>query len=217
MALDYKSSLSRYRRYLQSVHSQPLWAASMWVVLSLILLIILMVLALRPTLVTISTLLGQIQQQKEISQKLEDKTLSVTTALKTLDSVKEKLPLLDEALPDDANWEDLVSEVESIATGGGIVIKSITVDKIPKALVVQTDPAKQPTEKPLMPEGVIGVKFELKGSGTYEQIRNTVSAIEKMSRLVIFKEVIISLNKEGGLELTITAEVGYLPKINSQV
>ena len=67
----------------------------MWVVLSLILLIILMVLALRPTLVTISTLLGQIQQQKEISQKLDDKTLSVTTALKTLDSVKEKLPLLD--------------------------------------------------------------------------------------------------------------------------
>jgi len=63
-----------------------------------------------------------------------------------------------------------------------------------------------------------GILFRLlKGSGTYEQIRNTVSAIEKMSRLVIFKEVIISLNKEGGLELTITAEVGYLPKINSQV
>ena len=52
MALQYKNSLARYRKYLQVVQSQPLFVASLWVILSLLLVILLVVMAIRPTLVT---------------------------------------------------------------------------------------------------------------------------------------------------------------------
>jgi Tfp pilus assembly protein PilO len=203
MALDYKSSLSRYRRYLQSVQSQPMWTASMWVVLSLILMIVLVVLALRPTLVTISTLFGQIKQQTEIARKLDEKIMSVRKATDALEAVREKIPLLEEALPESPKWETLVTTLESIIAEQGMTTTSITVDKI-----------SQPTEaeKSVMPAGVLPVKFLLVGNGSYEQIRGTIERVEKMGRLVLFRNIVISQNKDGSLGLALDGVVGYLPE-----
>ena len=55
--LDYRSSLLHYRRYLSVVQKRPILRASLFLILSLILLIILVATALRPTLVTIAGLL----------------------------------------------------------------------------------------------------------------------------------------------------------------
>jgi Tfp pilus assembly protein PilO len=174
-----------------------MWAASMWVVLSLMLLIVLLVLALRPTLVTISALMGQIKQQAEISKKLDSKIVTVRKALDALESIQDKIPLLETALPKEPKWEVLTHEVETIAKTEGMTIASITVDKIP-------------ADKQVVPVGVIPVRFSLIGSGDYDQVYKTIVKIEKMGRLVIIRNVTMVQNKEGGINMTLEGEVGFL-------
>src|SRR3989304_6607354 len=119
MALDYKSSLSRYRRYLQMVQSRPLLATSLWVILSLVLLIVLLVLALRPTLITIADLVSKINQQREISVKLDDQILAVQGALTSLQGARDQLYLLDLGLPKEAAWDELAVNLQGMASGSG--------------------------------------------------------------------------------------------------
>ena len=210
MALSYQSSLGRYRRYLQVVQNKPLWAASLWVILSLILLIVLIVLALRPTLITISSLIGQINQQQAISKQLDDKILKVSTALKNMDAVKDQVPLLDKAIPKDTQWDDLTLDLEKIATDSGLEATSVTIEKIPLVLNEPTTTNGTPI-KILVPNGVLPIRFTLTASGEYDQIRKCISEIENMSRVVMISNVIIDTNKDGGLDLTVSGQAAYLP------
>jgi Tfp pilus assembly protein PilO len=209
MALDYKSSLGRYRRYLQLVQTQPLWAASMWVIMSLVLLIVLVILALRPTLVTISGLFGELRQQKEISAKLDEKILKVRRAIDEMESVKNDLPLLQQILPEQADWDILADDLYKAATESGLDILSISVEKIPLSpseIVVDQQQAK-----PLMPQGLISIRFSIAAKGNEQQIRNTILALQEMKRLILFSDVSIEEDKDGRLNLNASGEVGYIP------
>jgi tetratricopeptide (TPR) repeat protein len=80
--LQYKNSLSRYRKYLQTVQNQPLLKASLFLILSLVLVIILIATALQPTLTTIADLIGQISKQKTLEQKMDAKISALQEAQK---------------------------------------------------------------------------------------------------------------------------------------
>lgn len=212
MALDYKSSLSRYRRYLQLVQSRPLWTASLWVILSLILLIALLILALRPTLVTISGLVGQIKQQGEISQKLEEKMMTVQKALEELDAISPKMPLLDEVLPKESEWNILAARLEKIATESGLQVTSIVIDKIPIALNEPVPTGGPRLVKSEMPKEILALKFIISASGEYTQMRKMVLDLENLRRVIVLSSVLIDTNKEGVLVVTINGEAGFVPE-----
>ena len=211
MALNYKSSLSRYRRYLQMVQSRPLLATSMWVILSLILLIVLVVLALRPTLITIADLVSKINQQNEVSDRLEEKMLMVQQATANLDMARDRLYLLDIALPKEALWNELSSNLIGMATSSGVNIENITVNKIPLTPDEQSG-TKQTGVSVSMPEGIIPVRFMVIAKGTNEQIEKLVELVENTKRVSIINMMQIQLTKEGDYQINIQAETGYLPE-----
>ncbi len=192
------------------VQSQPLWAASLWVILSLILLIVLLVLALRPTLVTIADLLGKIKQQRQVSKQLEDKIFTVQKALANLEAVNDKLYLLEEAAPKEARWSEFADGLAATATESGVTLENILINKIPMT----------PTEKPgkqeltvvsYMPNGIIPVRFTLGVRGDYDKLRPIVEKLEKKRRIIIIDRVQIEPAKEGGWRMTLQGETGYLP------
>jgi len=210
MALNYKNSLSRYRRYLQVVQTRPLLATSLWVILSLILLIALLVLALRPTLVTIADLVSKISQQQEVSQRLEEKMLAVQQASTNLNNVRDKLYLLDLGLPKEAEWNELASELQGMATSSGLSLDNIVISKIPMSPDELTT-SKQEKVVISTPKGILPVRFSLTAIGSYEQIRVLVEKVEKMQRVCIINRMQIDTTKEGDLKVNIQAETGYLP------
>ena len=108
MALSYKGGLSRYRRYLQLLQEKPLWGASLYVVLTLILILTMLVFALRPTLITISGLLGQTKKLQETSDRMNHKIAEVQKAAEALDLARDRMGLLDEALPAKPLWSEWV-------------------------------------------------------------------------------------------------------------
>ncbi|GEM_PF-4171136 len=116
--LDYKNSLTQYRRYLTAVREQPMFAASLWLVLSLVLVIVLVSAALRPTLVTIASLLGEIGQQSEVERKLDKKIAAVTAAQAVYLKNESRLSALDEALPVGKKYAAWAQRIEGLAAVG---------------------------------------------------------------------------------------------------
>lgn len=210
MALNYKSSLSRYRRYLQVVQSQPLFATSLWVIFSLVLLIVLLVLALRPTLITIADLMSKIQQQREISARLEDQILVVQEALTNLGGVRDQVYLLDLGLPKDALWDKLAENLYGMASVSGVTLEDVIVNKVPLTPSELVE-KKQESIKTSTPRGIFPIRFTVVANGDYEQVKKMVELVEKMGRVSIINSMKIETPKEGGFKVTIQAETGYLP------
>ena len=174
-ALDYKNSLVRYRRYLQSAQEQPMFKASLFLVLSLLLIIVLVVVALKPTLVTIASLWGEIKQQREVEKKLDKKISALIVGQQLLLENEERLALLDEALPAAAQYGKWGKRMESLASQSGVKITVILED-----------------EK----------KFTITAEGPYAQLRLFLGRVENLRRLMTIENMQIT-QKSSILNMTI--------------
>ncbi|MBI2008361.1 type 4a pilus biogenesis protein PilO [Candidatus Amesbacteria bacterium] len=195
MALDYKNSLTRYRRYLQVAQQQPWMRANLYVILSLALVIILLISALRPTLITIAGLLGQINQNQKIERALDEKIGVVQQAEEVLQRVEPQLEIIDEAVPSDVMWGKFAQEVGQLATGSGIRLESVVMNPI---------------------EGGDGGKlvmwnFTVSGDGGYANAKKFVDELEKMRRVVVVTTVDMLKTGEGEVTLSLAGKFGFLP------
>jgi len=218
MALDYKSSLARYRRYVQLVAEKPLLQASLFVIFSLVLMIVLLVLALRPTLVTIAGLVGEIRQQKSLSDQLNEKILKVQEASAILSQNRQRLEVLDEAVPDRPMWLNMAEAVQSTASVSGLVVVDMEMGpiQISGSEPVTTKPKDQNAvaEESPMPVGVAGISFEMTATGDYGQIRQFLATLENLKRIVLLSEARIYKGDAGLLTVTVKGDVGYAQKRN---
>lgn len=200
MALDYKSSLSRYRKFLTAARQQPLWQASFVLILSLILLTVLLLFVLRPTLITISSLLGQINSQQQIAQKLDAKIASLQQAQTLLNSIRPKLVHLDNSLPTTADLGVWAQAVETIASGSGVVITTFTLSNIPLSDIATSAGQLSNLTK---------IDFNISANGDYAQLVSFVDTLEKLPRLAILTSVQISRQIDGRLNLTTVGNINF--------
>jgi len=127
-----------------------------------------------------------------------------------LEELRNRLYLLDMALPKEALWNELSSSLVGMATLSGTALDSIVINKVPLSPDEQPS-TKQNTETTSMPKGIIPMKFTVVARGETEKIGNLVELIERMRRINILNMVQISLTKEDNYQVTINAEAGYLP------
>lgn len=214
MGLNYKSSLARYRRYLLMLEENATWRASLFAILSLILILVMILFALRPTVLAISELLIQIREQEALSQKLAAKIENVRVAGELLSGQSEKMKLLDQALPKDPRWMDWIKGFEEAATESGVKINSAQVGPINikgEFIATPTPPAQTQTTLKL-PSGLGKIEFAISATGTYEQTRKFTEILEKKRRLAVIEEVGYSKEKEGGITTSLRGWIGYTPE-----
>lgn len=211
MALNYKGGLSRYRRYLQTAQERPMVQASLFVTLSLLLVIGLLVLALRPTLITIAELLGQTKTYGQTSEQLNAKIVAVGDALTLMDDYRSDLPLIDEALPDRAEWLGWAESVEAMASSSGIRLDQMEVGPAQIAGREVTRPKGTAVQeaRETLPEGVTAIDFKVAGTGNYEQMRTFLVLLEGKRRMAVLSKVQISKEETGELTLIVDGEIGY--------
>lgn len=214
MALDYKTGLSRYRRYLQVVQEQPLWGASLWLILTLILITVMIVVALRPTLVTIAGLLGQKKQLVELSDRMDKKIAALTEAEAGYNSLTDKLYLLDEGLPKDLNWASWSDQLWDTASNSGVAVTRLELKKMIVAgeeIDVKPNTPVKTEEVKELPTGVKGLNYLVTVTGDYNQFQEFIAGIEKMRRINVISTVRIQRNDTGVLVLEVEGIVGYYP------
>lgn len=212
MALDYKSSLSRYRRYLQVMKDQPLLRAGVWTALSLILVIVMIVMALKPTLVVIAGLLGKINQDKQTIAKLDEKIVKLQQASGELDTLSSRMSLLDQAMPTEADWDGWADKIREFASQSGTTITDLKVG--PASLTGKWEAIKSNTAD--LPDGITGMDFSVTATGNFDQLRKLIDLIENTRRLNILSSVTFNTNKNksGGIDLSaiINGTVVYVPQ-----
>lgn len=193
--LDYKSSLVRYRRYLQASQSHPLWKASLYLILSLCLVIILVGAALRPTLVTIAGLVGDIRQQREISEKLNAKISAISRAQQELLAVSDRMMLLDQALPVEIRVGEWSQTLQDVASQSGTAITVLDIADV---------------ELSKTASGSHQMAFTLIVEGGFPGLRQFLQVIEGARRLVLLDQIRLAPAIESGrLELTVSGLLGY--------
>ncbi len=166
--LQYKSSLGRYRRYLQSIQNQPLLKASLFLILSLSLVIGLIAMALRPTLSTIAGLIGQIQQERQLEKQLDAKINTLKDAQIQLTLASARLTYLNDAIPTSAHaavWADSLSRV---ASESGVQVDSVVVTGLPVARVSES----------------MQIPFKIAATGGYPQLYQFLQVLQNLRRLI---------------------------------
>lgn len=174
---EYHASLLQYRRYLSTVQKRPILRASLFLILSLILLVILVATALRPTLITIAGLFGQLKQQRDIEQRMDKKIAQLSQAQATLVEVQPRLSLLDEGLPKVEKFGQWAKKLEDLATRAGVEINSISISD------VSINPAVG---------SKTGINFTFIIKGPLAQTRQVISELENLRSLVIVNSVLVN-------------------------
>lgn len=173
--LEYKSGLVLYRRYLETVQQKPVLRAGLYLVLSLVLIIVLIITALRPTLVTIASLLGDIKQQGSTEKRLDTKIAQLTTAQQTLSQNQDRLEILDQAIPNGDKFASWADRLSGLASQSGVQITQVSMDD--------------------------KFAFSITTTGEYLQLRQFVERLENLRRLAVVNNV--QLVKTTELQMTV--------------
>jgi Tfp pilus assembly protein PilO len=98
-------------------------------IFTLAVLLVLLLGAVRPTLITISDINKQIREKEKIDKKLEDKIESITGLGVQYSNIKEDAENLPLLFPTEGNFSLLMSNIEQISAENGFTLSSINFGK----------------------------------------------------------------------------------------
>lgn len=188
---------------LNQFYMQPVARVSMELFLSIGAVLFFALFAIRPTLITMSDLIKEIDDKKQVDQALTQKIAALSTAQSEFLGLQEQIGVLDDALPSKPDVLLTLKLVEKVASERGLVIESLSMAEIPD----------EPTETPLFSETKRqALTLAITLSGTYPNIRQFIEDIRNVRRSFIVDTVVFSTGEEQGtkrLRATITLQVPY--------
>ncbi len=188
---------------LSDYYTRPVAIVSFELILSIMLVIVLGVFAIQPTLVTMSDLIKEIDDKKELNDKLEKKISQLQSAQNEYYRVENRLYLIDEAIPSQPELIRVLKIVELLATESNVLISSVGVPTIPDEEISQLSFA-QIAQQPL----AVSVSV----SGDYVDIRSYVEALRKSRRIFEVASVTFNVSENRGdqsLQASISLNVPY--------
>ncbi len=188
--------------FYQQVSSQyekatPTQKSYLNIILTLILLIILIPLIFL-AVNHILKLNKEIADGRLVEQKLIDKIGNLNQAQSNYDTVKDRLKIIDTALPTGSHPEDHLRQLESIARSNKVKLAGIQFTSIP--LSIPGDGADLTIKQ---------VNYEATVEGTYPNLQKFLADLESLVRTADLSSVAIT-SKESLVSATIKATTYYL-------
>lgn len=211
-AANYREQYARYKRYFASLADvygkKPVVRTSVELLLTLLTISFFAVFAIRPTVLTIAQLFVDVKQQQQIKKQLQEKVQNIKTAQDLAFREAKSLSLLDQALPRGPKPDQLLRQIEGLATSHGVVLESLSIGKL--ALLGSTDPAKVPGGEKF---SSFEVSFLVLGS--YNDTHAFLRELEEIRRIVNITSISyrpsVEENEAGIIILAAGAQVPYYP------
>lgn len=191
------------RTTLIKFYNQPVAKVSLELFLSIGAVIFFAAFAIRPTLLTMSDLIKEIEDKTTLNEQLGQKSASLATAQTQYLNLKDRLLVLDQSLPSQPEFEQTLKIIEKIASDNQLIISSVQVNEIPKEA--------EPTV-PFSQKKKITVPISVSVTGDYLTIRNFVENIHNNRRTLIVDSIIFSvseINNSKKLKANITVNMQY--------
>lgn len=205
-----KPLTTRYSQDLRRYYRMPAVQVSLTLVLSLFVMAIFIVFALRPTIVTIVTLKKTIAESEKIRQQLSVKMTNLQKASVQFELLKPILPMLNTTIPNNgAEYLPLTTAIEILArqTGTQLESESLGPTLLFSRIISPFIPSKD--------QSVVELPFTARVIGSYPNISAFLTKLLSMERIIIIESVTItretgSKEENTNVALNISGSAYYL-------
>ncbi len=197
------STTKKIKTTLVQFYSKPIAKVSLELFMSIGAVIFFAVFAIRPTLVTMSDLIKEIEDKRELNQQLSQKIAALSSAQSQYLQLQDRLYVLDQAIPLQPEIEQSLKIIEKIASEQQLVIRSVTMKEIPE------------DHDPSIPFGQlerISVPISISVQGDFMSIRTFIEEMKNNRRALIVESVTFNVDEERDkkeLVATIITELQY--------
>lgn len=202
MATNISKRRKQINNILEVFYQKPMAKASLELFLTLGLTLFLAIFAIQPTLLTMSDLLKEIEDKRELDNQLAQKIAALSSVQTEYLSLEPRLNVLDEALPVNADLITTLKIVEKIAADSQILITGLSVSEIPQS-EDQLDFGELT---------VRNLSISLNVIGDYQAIQNFAAALGSNRRTLVIDTIVFSLDEDRGrrsLRASITLNAPY--------
>jgi Tfp pilus assembly protein PilO len=202
------SQLKPLFAYLKKQQENQRFMRSVEITATFILISFFMFFAIRPTVLTISSLLGDIQSKQLLKTQLKTKINNVVAAQETFSQVQEKYQIIDDSLPDRPQFFEAANQIQKTGNNSGLSINSL-------------DYNFPPNEKQSLDSNVKLYTISLNIDGQFSSAVKLVSDLLKNRRLINISSIGIGVTEvssnqiatpsasQGGVSTNFTANFYY--------
>lgn len=189
---------------LGKFYQQPLAKVSTELILSAVTIIFFAILAIRPTLLTMTELIKEIEDKKKLDVELQNKIVALSTAQEQWLAVGEDLGVLTTAVPDQLDLVNSLKIIELLASERKIVIDTMLVSQLPVGTGQEITKATQLKRQDVYVQVVL--------IGDYPSIRDLVEELRTAQQTFLVNAISFKVNDQRGqktLEATLTLQLPY--------
>lgn len=195
---------------LNHFYNNPVARVSLELFLTIGLVLFLAIFAIKPTLITMSDLIKEIESKKKLEQQLTQKVAALQTAQSQFFTIENKLPILSEAIPEQPQIILSAKLVEKIAADSKVLIRNMTIVEIPP---------EDTGEIPFSQKAKQNLSITVGVTADYVSIRDFVENLRNSRKSFVVESVVFSLEEEKGgkkLSANITINAPYFGKVITQ-
>lgn len=201
MAVPTPNSI-QLQRTLKEFYEKPIARVSLELVFTVVTITALALIAIRPTLLTVSELIREIDQKTALDNALAQKVAALGSAQVQYTAIESRLGVLDEALPSVPQFSQVLEVVEALASQAGVRLTENVAQEVPKEITVDPVDFAQASRqaKPIIVTIV----------GPYANIRQFIELLLQLRRTFIIDSVVFKNTEVSGVSqisavLTISA------------
>lgn len=183
MVFDYRREYHRYKQYygnLRRFYEKPVIKVSFFVLLSFMTVVFFSLVAIKPTVTTISKLIREIEDKKKINESLDKKAAALNELQNQIALIENDLPLVFNALPENALLDKLMQQLEFVAQAEGVQLLSVNFEPIKLGGATS---AKNEADK---------INFSLSAGGGFKNLVAFLSTLEDLGRIMVFTDLTFS-------------------------
>lgn len=215
MATSWQQNYSKYQQYFVNMvalyKTRPDLKAFLELFLSLGTIGILGIFAVRPTALTITQLLTDINNKQETVNLMDTKIKNLAAAQALMSSQKGNIDLLASAVPDFPEPNTYIRQVEGVAQKDGVTLTSSAIDSTTLKGKAEAVPTQvDANQKVSLPDGAKGLSLNFLVAGNYQQIISFLTDLENLRRPIILDGITLGTTQEKiNLNLSIKGAAPY--------
>ncbi len=172
---------------LNHFYQNPVAKVSIELILTIGLVLFLGVFAVRPTLLTMSDLIKEIDDKKALDRKLAQKIAALASAQTEYLSLENRLSVLEEAIPSNPDVVRDLKILEKMASDSRVIITSVSIEELPKPIL-----GELPFEK--LNRSTIVTKVNV--SGDYPTIRAFAENLKNSRRTFVIESISFNISED---------------------
>lgn len=182
-----KDQLEKIKFY-EELEKYPLAKPSLNFLASFILIILLFLFAIKPTIQTINNLKSKVKDYENLNNNLKKKRLVLDKLAQDYNSIQFKLDLLDQAIPNNHNFEKLEKEIRYFVEKRNMELVSLSYSGFP-IFDDKKNVSNQEGNKNKLDKSINSISISLGVMGSYEEIKSLIQNLQDHSRLFRIKTI----------------------------